>query len=216
MSKKIKIYTDGSSIGNPGPGGYGIVMLSEDGEYKKEFSQGFKKTTNNRMELLAVIVGLENLKLARDEVNEEIATMKDNYNKAIQIGDNVGGGAFAKYLFDREDISYLAGLANQTQETRADEISMLKKNFELLPPEVKAKYEDGEFGDVVKERYDSEVDSLKIKKGLVNTNNMGEATANTLAGKVQTMVDRGFEPRRQAIIDTVSTSKLKESIYWVK
>ena len=155
--------------------------------------------------------GLENLKLARDEVNEEIATMKDNYDKAIQIGDNVGGGAFAKYLFDREDISYLAGLANQTQETRADEISMLKKNFELLPSEVKAKYEDGEFGDVVKERYDSEVDALKIKKGLVNTNNMGEATANTLAGKVQTMVDRGFEPRRQAIIDTVSTGELKES-----
>ena len=62
MSKKIKIYTDGSSIGNPGPGGYGIIMLSEDGEYKKEFSQGFKITTNNRMELLAVIVGLENLK----------------------------------------------------------------------------------------------------------------------------------------------------------
>ena len=50
MSKLIKIYTDGSSIGNPGPGGYGIVMLSADGEYKKEFSQGFKLTTNNRME----------------------------------------------------------------------------------------------------------------------------------------------------------------------
>ena len=40
MNKLIKIYTDGSSIGNPGPGGYGIVMLTEDGEYKKEFSQG--------------------------------------------------------------------------------------------------------------------------------------------------------------------------------
>ena len=62
MSKLIKIYTDGSSIGNPGPGGYGIIMLSEDGEYKKEFSQGFKITTNNRMELLAVIVSLEKLK----------------------------------------------------------------------------------------------------------------------------------------------------------
>ena len=99
--------------------------------------------------------GLENLKIARDEVNEEIATMKDNYNKAIQIGDNVGGGAFARYLFDREDISYLAGLANQTQETRTNELSTLKKNFELLPAEVKAKYEDGEFGDVVKERYDN-------------------------------------------------------------
>ena len=59
MNKLIKIYTDGSSIGNPGPGGYGIVMLTEDGKYKKEFSQGFKITTNNRMELLAVIIGLK-------------------------------------------------------------------------------------------------------------------------------------------------------------
>ena len=49
MSKLIKIYTDGSSIGNPGPGGYGIVMLSGDWEYKKEFSQGVKLTTNNSM-----------------------------------------------------------------------------------------------------------------------------------------------------------------------
>ena len=59
MNKLIKIYTDGSSIGNPGPGGYGIVMLTEDGKYKKEFSQGFKITTNNRMELLATINALK-------------------------------------------------------------------------------------------------------------------------------------------------------------
>ena len=42
MTKKINIYTDGSSIGNPGPGGYGIIMISDNGEYKKEFSKGFK------------------------------------------------------------------------------------------------------------------------------------------------------------------------------
>ena len=59
MNKPITIYTDGSSIGNPGPGGYGIVMLVEGEDYKKEFSQGFKLTTNNRMELLAVIIALE-------------------------------------------------------------------------------------------------------------------------------------------------------------
>ena len=47
MSRLIKIYTDGSSIGNPGPGGYGIVMLIDKEDYKKEFSQGFKLTTNN-------------------------------------------------------------------------------------------------------------------------------------------------------------------------
>ena len=58
----IHIYTDGSSRGNPGPGGYGIVMEWVGKEYKKEFSQGFRHTTNNRMELLAVIVALQKLK----------------------------------------------------------------------------------------------------------------------------------------------------------
>ena len=58
---KISIYTDGSSKGNPGPGGYGIVMLSEKG-HRKELAQGFRKTTNNRMELLSVIVALESIK----------------------------------------------------------------------------------------------------------------------------------------------------------
>jgi ribonuclease HI len=63
MIKKINIYTDGSSIGNPGPGGYGIIMILENGNYKKELSKGFKLTTNNRMELLAVIVALESIKI---------------------------------------------------------------------------------------------------------------------------------------------------------
>ena len=56
----IVIYTDGSAKGNPGNGGYGIVMKS--GAYRKELKQGFRLTTNNRMELLAVIVALESVK----------------------------------------------------------------------------------------------------------------------------------------------------------
>jgi ribonuclease HI len=56
----ITIYTDGASRGNPGPGGYGVVLIS--GPNRKELSGGFLLTTNNRMELLAVIVGLEALK----------------------------------------------------------------------------------------------------------------------------------------------------------
>lgn len=60
----ITIYTDGAAKGNPGPGGYGVVMMAKvDGKaYRKELSEGFRKTTNNRMELLAVIRGLEALK----------------------------------------------------------------------------------------------------------------------------------------------------------
>ena len=60
MAEPIKIYTDGSSRGNPGPGGYGIVMIS--GPHRKELAHGYRLTTNNRMELLAVIVALETLK----------------------------------------------------------------------------------------------------------------------------------------------------------
>lgn len=66
MSEAIHIYTDGAASGNPGPGGYGIVMLYKG--HRKELSQGFKHTTNNRMELLAVIVALEQLKKEKSHV----------------------------------------------------------------------------------------------------------------------------------------------------
>ena len=58
--KKVTIYTDGACSGNPGPGGYGAVLLY--GGHSRELSAGFRKTTNNRMELLAVIAGLDALK----------------------------------------------------------------------------------------------------------------------------------------------------------
>jgi ribonuclease HI len=60
MSDIIQIYTDGACKGNPGPGGYGVVLVA--GERKRELSGGFRKTTNNRMELLACIEGLRSLK----------------------------------------------------------------------------------------------------------------------------------------------------------
>ena len=62
----ITIYTDGAAQGNPGPGGYGIVLMS--GNHRKEISKGYKLTTNNRMELLAVIVALESLKIPGSRV----------------------------------------------------------------------------------------------------------------------------------------------------
>jgi ribonuclease HI len=58
--KKVDIFTDGACSGNPGPGGYGVILKFNG--HEKELSQGYKKTTNNRMELLAIIVGLESLK----------------------------------------------------------------------------------------------------------------------------------------------------------
>jgi ribonuclease HI len=63
----INIYTDGAAKGNPGPGGFGVVLLYKN--HRKELAEGFRLTTNNRMELLAVIRALESLKVADIPVN---------------------------------------------------------------------------------------------------------------------------------------------------
>lgn len=63
----VNIYTDGSARGNPGNGGYGIVLTS--GQFRKELSAGYRLTTNNRMELLAVVVALQQLKKPNTQVN---------------------------------------------------------------------------------------------------------------------------------------------------
>jgi len=68
----IEIFTDGASSGNPGPGGYGVILRS--GKHYKELSQGYRKTTNNRMELLAVIKGLEALK----NLNQAVTIYSDS------------------------------------------------------------------------------------------------------------------------------------------
>jgi ribonuclease HI len=79
---KISLYTDGSARGNPGPGGYGAVLIS--GHFRKELSEGFELTTNNRMELLAVIKGLEALK--------KIGSTVTIYTDSKYVADSVEKG----------------------------------------------------------------------------------------------------------------------------
>ena len=74
MNHQVHIYTDGAAKGNPGNGGYGVVMELAGSNYKKEFYEGFRLTTNNRMELLAVIVGLEKLK----QPNQKVLIISDS------------------------------------------------------------------------------------------------------------------------------------------
>lgn len=66
---RIEIFTDGACSGNPGKGGYGILMRVPEKNYQKTFSKGFRKTTNNRMELLAVIAALEKLKSDENDIH---------------------------------------------------------------------------------------------------------------------------------------------------
>lgn len=78
----VSIYTDGSSRGNPGPGGYGAVLIW--GNIKKELSQGYRLTTNNRMELMAVIAALEALK--KNELDLKIFSDSSYVVKAVMEG----------------------------------------------------------------------------------------------------------------------------------
>lgn len=82
MSQKIIIYTDGSSRGNPGPGGYGAILIY--GDKRKELSQGYRRTTNNRMELMGVIAALEALK--KKGLQIDVFTDSQYIVKAIKEG----------------------------------------------------------------------------------------------------------------------------------
>ena len=88
------MYTDGAAKGNPGKGGYGVVLMSRDGKHRKELSQGYVMTTNNRMELLAVIVGLEALK--------KFPTQIKIYSDSKYVVDSVDKG----WLFGWEKKNY--------------------------------------------------------------------------------------------------------------
>jgi ribonuclease HI len=80
--KEITIYTDGASRGNPGPGGYGAILIY--GDRRKELSQGYRRTTNNRMELMGVIAALEALK--KTKLNITIYTDSQYIVKAVKEG----------------------------------------------------------------------------------------------------------------------------------
>jgi ribonuclease HI len=82
MADEVLIYTDGACSGNPGPGGYGVVLMS--GRHRKELSEGFRLTTNNRMELLAAIKGLEALK--RDGTTVKLYTDSQYLVNAVNNG----------------------------------------------------------------------------------------------------------------------------------
>lgn len=103
-NKELVIYTDGSSRGNPGPGGYGAIMMY--GGKSKELSAGYRRTTNNRMELLAVIAALEALN--REGLNITIYSDSQYVVKAVKegwlkkwIATNFAGGKKNKDLWLR-------------------------------------------------------------------------------------------------------------------
>ncbi|HYM92798.1 MAG TPA: ribonuclease HI [Chitinophagaceae bacterium] len=131
----VTIYTDGSSRGNPGPGGYGVILMS--GSHRKELSKGYRKTTNNRMELMAVIAGLEALK--KDQLNVTVYSDSQYVVKAVEegwlknwIATNFKGGKKNKDLWMKyHELAYnhnikfvwVRGHADNPFNNRCDELA---------------------------------------------------------------------------------------------
>lgn len=140
----IYLYTDGAASGNPGPGGYGVVLKCANVE--KEMSGGFRMTTNNRMELLAVIVGLEAIRWDRAEV--KVVSDSSYVVKAINEGwlTNWQRKQFKKVknpdlwmrllpLLERHQVSFhwVKGHAGHPENERCDELAVAAYNAPLLP-----------------------------------------------------------------------------------
>jgi len=151
--------------------------------------------------------GLENLKIARKEVAKTVGDLTDKYNMAQTVGDRVGGGAFAKYLFKSKSIDYLASLSDSTEESFSEEMSALKASFNNLSKEDKESLD--EFN--VSDKYAADVADAKVKGNLVTTNNIGESTGKlTLVDRMTGGVKERFNEREQNIIDSVGGGTLRD------
>lgn len=143
MGNQVIIYTDGASSGNPGPGGYGVVLKS--GEQRKELSKGFKHTTNNRMELMAVIVALEALK-------------KDGLD-VIVYSDS-------KYVVDAVEKKWVFGWQKKGFEKKANP-DLWRRFLQVYPKHnVRFKWVKGHAGNSENERCDQLATEAAARKDL--------------------------------------------------
>ena len=141
----ISIYTDGSSRGNPGPGGYGIVMLYKG--QRKELSQGYRLTTNNRMELMAVIKALEALK--NDKIDITI------YSDSKYVVESIEKG----WIWNWEKKNFKKKLNSDLWKI----FIPLHKKFKI-----KFKWVKGHSGDVENERCDELANKAQEKELLID------------------------------------------------
>lgn len=145
MEHEVHIYTDGAAKGNPGPGGYGVVMELVGSTHKKEFYEGFRHTTNNRMELLAVIVGLEKLK----NPNRKVLIVSDSkyvvdsvlknwvfgWEKRGFIGKknpDLWKRFLISYRKHQVDFKWIKGHNNHPQNERCDQLAVFASSQQSL------------------------------------------------------------------------------------
>jgi ribonuclease HI len=149
LEHEIHIYTDGAAKGNPGPGGYGVVMELLGTPHKKEFYEGFRHTTNNRMELLAVIVGLEKLKNPEMKVLviSDSKYVVDSVLKKWVFGwekkgfvDRKNADLWKRFLVvyrkHKVDFKWIKGHNNHPQNERCDELAVFASSQKVLSVDV--------------------------------------------------------------------------------
>ena len=145
MSHEVHIYTDGAAKGNPGPSGYGVVMEMVGTPYKKEFYEGFRLSTNNRMELLAVIVGLEKLKSPNtkvlvvsdskyvvDAVEKRWVFQWEKINFKAKKNPDLWMRFLKVYRKHQVDFQWIKGHNNHPQNERCDELAVMASQQEKL------------------------------------------------------------------------------------
>ena len=155
---------------------------------------------------------LTTLAAARDDVNLEGKAIGDNYNKALRVMKSTGNTGFNNFLFTTMSIDKLAALSDLAPTSLDQQLKQLKFSYESLEDDIKASYEKGNFDEIAKSKYDTEIDELRTKKGLVNSNSMGENTVGALitSGVRKTQKTKEDKIIGQAIVPTLDIPEVDE------
>lgn len=155
---------------------------------------------------------LATLAAAKEDVNNEGKIIGDNYNKALRVMESTGNTGFNNFLFTTQSIDKLADMSGLAPTTLDEQLKQLKFLYENLPDDKKATYETGNYSEIAKKNYDTEIDKLKISKGLVNNNRMGENTLEALITKNVRAKGKEEEDKiiSQAIVPELDTPTITE------
>ena len=155
---------------------------------------------------------LTTLAAAKEDVNAEGKAIGDNYNKALRVMKSTGNTGFNNFLFTTMSIDKLAALSDLAPTSLDQQLKQLKFSYESLEDDIKASYEKGNFDEIAKSKYDTEIDELRTKKGLVNSNSMGENTVGALitSGVRKTQKTKEDKIIGQAIVPTLDIPEVDE------
>lgn len=151
---------------------------------------------------------LDALAKAKDEVNALSKTKQEEYNNALRVTNSVGGGAFGVYMFETMGAKQISNLSKLSPTDLDNQLKQIKFSFENLPQEQSAIYKEGSYSDIAKSNYNKDIDALKLEKGLVKNNNLGDNTAKTFSGFVTQGVKKTTGEKEDKILGQVAVPEI--------